>query len=260
MGNDHAQVQWSRSQVERALWRYTVTYGNWGTDPEKRADDVPRVFRSRIKKLLNLDRNPVHPPPNKDTWAFFDSPPQGTGSQERFSTMHVFNLGIALDLLNVGCKQSEIVFHIQWSRLRLNDIFEKIHVSPQHLSPVHGTQRKQLLHSQYPGSKPLQLTRNGQPNADFSIWWLLQRIESKELYPRFEATTKDGKSRPLFFEPKVLHGLEEASRYLYEHRAQYRHLVMIELADLALTLPRYLAEAPTVRRGRPAEHGRKRNN
>ena len=32
----------------------------------------------------------------------------------------------------------------------------------------------------------------------------------------------------------------------------YRHAILIEIADPALTLPVYLAETPVVRRGRPS--------
>ena len=101
----NTKPQWKRTQIEAALWRYVVTARNWGADFDGLTANIPTVFRSRIKKLLNMDRIPALTPwgqPKDDKWAFYDSPGEGLGSEDRFSTEHAFLIGIALDLVNEG--------------------------------------------------------------------------------------------------------------------------------------------------------------
>lgn len=250
---------WTRSQVEHALWRHIVTHKDWGTDPNKLVDRMPQVFRSRVKKLLNLDRIPdMTPWPDllKDIWAFYDGPPQGTGSEERFSTVHVFVLGIALDLLNVGLKQSEVIFFVKHAREFLEKALIEIHNETDWIAPVHRTTRQLSLHRDHPKSSPIFLEQKSQPFADFTAWMIVQRIENQEIFPLLKEKKRDPNS-PLFMNPEFIVGLEGLKERLFRRGSSYRHGIFIELADSALTLPEYLAEAPTVRRGRPVEHGRK---
>ena len=61
---DHHERCWRRNQMELALWRYAVTSRQWGTDGGSGVDleKVPMVFRSRVKKMLNMDRIPAITP------------------------------------------------------------------------------------------------------------------------------------------------------------------------------------------------------
>ncbi len=115
--------------MEDALWRFAVTARYWGEDPNKSALQVPAVFRSRVKKLLNMDRIPEFRPwkdAGKDQWAFYDGPGEGPGSDDTYRTEHVFVMGVGLDLLSEGLKPSEIVFVLRHVREKLERAYRQI--------------------------------------------------------------------------------------------------------------------------------------
>ena len=125
---EHARPRWQRNQAEAALWRYVTTAPNWGADWDGLASATPSVFRSRIKKLLNRDRSPDQlslTEEQEGKWAFYDTPGEGIGSETRFSTRHVYLMGIGLDLINAGLKQSEVVFFLRDTRLTLEAAFRR---------------------------------------------------------------------------------------------------------------------------------------
>ncbi len=250
---DHHRRLWRRNQMEAALWRYVVTYKNWGGDWEGRAASIPSVFRSRIKKMLNIDRIPEMTPSAgfpEDRWVFYDEPGEGTGSEDRFSAVHAFLMAVALDLLNIGLKQSEVMFFLKHTRPMLEGAFDRIHRRPGAIAPVTGSGRQRRFAKHYRGVKPIWIDRERAPLADFTVWMVVRRFETKELYPQFEEKTK-GKTIPFFLEPKICFGIEAVKQEVFTHLNGYRHPVTVELADSALTIPQYLAEAPSIGRGRP---------
>ena len=112
--------------MEDALWRFAVTARDWGSDQNEFASKVPAVFRSRVKKLLDMDRIPELRPwklAGKDQWAFYDGAGDGSGSDQTFRTEHVFVMGVGLDLLSQGLKPSEIVFVLRHIRAELECLF-----------------------------------------------------------------------------------------------------------------------------------------
>jgi len=239
--------------MEAALWRYAVTARNWGADWDKQVSQVSLKFRSRIKKLLNMDRIPELTPwgqPGKNKWAFYDRAGEGFGSEDSFSTKHVFLMGIGLDLVNEGLKHSEVVFFLRHVRPKLEAAFDEIHMRPGAIAPVSGSNRQLYRFDNDASSEPIWLDRRKNPIADWTAWILIQRYEAKEIYTRFEELSQ-GRSIPLFIEPEFYFGLEAVKERMFKHLPDFRHLLLIEIADLALTIPKYLAEAPEVRRGRP---------
>src|SRR5882762_5302910 len=248
----NSKPRWRRNQMEAALWRYAVTAPNWGGDWSKLAQKMPAVFRSRIKKLLNMDRIPGLTPwgqEDEKIWAFYDSPGEGAGSEERFSTQHAFLMGIGLDLVNEGLKQSEVVYFLRHLREKLEAAFDQIHRRPGAIAPVSGSDRQLHRFEENGSSEPIHLGRH-HPLADRTVWMIIRRQEAKETYPRFLELTQ-GREIPLFFEPEFYFGLEAVKERVFEQLPGFRHLILVEIADLALTLPRYLEEAPAVGRGRP---------
>ena len=257
MVNHHTGV-WRRNQLVAALWHYLATARDWGGDQHGLAESVPRVFRSRVKKMLDLDRLPHLLPWEEnqlppDQWAFYDQAGEGTGSEERFSTVHAFNMGLALQMLNIGLKQSEVIFVLKWARPDLEAVFKKIHAQPGALAPVSDTRRQSHEHKHYPSSKPIWLEDKKSPEADFTVWMLLQRVETKELHPSSGERATEGQAPPMFMAPEFCFGLEAVKTYVFKHLNDFPHLVLLELADLALTLPRELAQAPAIGRGRPGK-------
>ena len=94
-----------RGQVEWALWRAFTQYRSQGDVP-------PQIFRTRIKRLLDLDRDPGADATKAASIApfAFVAPVDGSGVEAAYAPFDVFCLGLALDLLDVGFKQSEIVY------------------------------------------------------------------------------------------------------------------------------------------------------
>ena len=89
---------------------------------------MPVVFRTRIKRLLELDRSMDLP--DVDGLAFQDAKPEGRGVEVAFTSSNVFALALGLDLLDMGYKQAEIVFLLQHIRDSLIAIHEYIMKSP----------------------------------------------------------------------------------------------------------------------------------
>ncbi|MCC7146100.1 MAG: hypothetical protein IT443_06610 [Phycisphaeraceae bacterium] len=244
---------WRRNQMEAALWRYAVTLRHWGGDPDHLAGRVPQVFRSRIKKMLNMDRDASLTPWKDldDKWAFYDQPGAGTGSEERFSNVHVFMMSLALDLLDIGLKQSEVIFFLKHTRPALQAAYDQIHRRTGCIAPVSGSSRQRRLARHYTASEPIRLGSDTAQMADFTAWLVIRREENEKAYPGFRR--KVGKvDIPLFMKPKLFFGLEAVKEEIFLHLSGYPHAMVIEIADRALTLEQYLAYTPAIGRGRSA--------
>ena len=109
-----SQETYGRGQVEWALWRsFARAHGNAG--------DMPAVFHTRIKRLLDIDRDldlTGQEIPPKTDYAFV-LPPSAEGAEAEYRAVDAFCLAIALDLLDSGFKQSEIVFLMRYLRPEL---------------------------------------------------------------------------------------------------------------------------------------------
>lgn len=248
---------WRRGQMEYALWRYYATYKNRGADPDRLTTSLPSVFTSRIKKMLNMDRIPkltAWETKLEDQWAFYDSAGEGTGSEEQFSVLHAFMMGLALDLLNDGMKHSDAIFLLKHERPRMQKIFDEIYNCKGVVAPVNGTMRQRLRFEDFPNAEPIWTKHDSAPSADFTVWMLVRRSEMYEVYPTLPDEFSDEKV-PFFMESNFVFGLEDLKKEIFVHLNSYRHVLIIELADLALTLPKFLEEAPRRDRGRPKLEG-----
>ena len=85
---------------------------------------------------------------------------------------------------------------------------------------------------------------------------IVRRFETKEVYDGRDTNHK-ARKLPLFLEPKFFFGLEAVKEDLFLHVNDHRYCVLVELADLAKTLPGYLAASPTIGRGRPLRPDRR---
>ena len=98
-------MTYKRGQVEWALWRAFTLARSPGDGP-------PSIFRTRVKRLLDLDRefdtSEMEVPPTC-AFAFVEPSDGGSGFETQYAPFDVFCLAIGLDLLDVGFKQGEIV-------------------------------------------------------------------------------------------------------------------------------------------------------
>jgi hypothetical protein len=213
--------KWLRNQIEEGLWKYLSSVSNWGN--QNGIPEVPQVFKSRVKKLLNLDRNNGN---EKGVWVFYDSIGGGTGTQELYSDFHVFNMAIALNMLSTGFKQSEIIFFLQHIQDALKENYGIIR-SGDSIAPICGT------------------NRNCIENA-IPVFMLINRVEMQEMWPGSDT------NGPIIMAPYFVKGTKDLQKEISTKPNLYTAFIIIEIADAALSLPDILESIPAAKRGRPS--------
>lgn len=245
--------KYRRGQLDPVLWKYLSSSRKWGAIGPEGPDAIPSRFRSRIKKLLNLDRVPGMVSwtdfPD-DRWAFYDEEAEGTGSEERFSALHGFLLAVALDMVHLGLKQPDVVFILKSIRPWLEDVLLEIHDTPGVYAPVSDTARRPRSFEANSSLQPIRLKGKKIALEDASVWMILRRHGIEELDPR-RVKPGNEKTAPIYESPDIAFGLEALKRELFTHLADSRQVMLVELADAAITIPRLLEAEPEVGRGRP---------
>lgn len=227
---------YGRGQVEWALWR-SFTRTRYGTG------DVPQIFRTRIKRLLDIDRDldlsdaEVTP---KVEFAFV-GPPTPEGAEAAYRAVDAFCLAIALDLLDAGYKQSEVVFLMRYLRPDLDARFLAL------LDPPSLIDRQRYRAEDFPDLPSFE--HRGRRYADRRLFVLLQKIELTEIIP---AVSDRGSRQPVILEPVFCEGVEALGAELSESMPDHRRAAtVLELAATAQSVQAWLFEAPVIRRGRP---------
>lgn len=225
---------YGRGQVEWALWS---TFTGKFNPPL-----MPKIFATRIKKLLELDRNldlsKMEAPPDCE-FAFAPLPVDGT--EIAYKPIDAFCLAIALDLLDAGYKQSEVVFIMQYLRRPLEKQMPQIHNEPSLLD------RQRNRAEDYPGY-PTTFSRNLEI-ADARVFLIIRKIEMVEIIP--ETDTKVSK-HPTFLEPKFCRGVDGLTNKIDKMLPSSRRTAtIIEIARTAQAVRASLDKAPVIRRGRP---------
>lgn len=212
-----AKALFRRGQVELALWQWFSGYG-------KDVEPAP-IFIGRIKKLLELDRGDAVPAGMGGVpaarYAFHDRRPAGRGTEVAFRPFNAFCLAVAIDLLDIGFKQSEVVFLLRHIRLELEARFSTVMVYP----PAVGMKSED----------------------DRRLFMGLRRVELTEQFP--EATRPSG---PVTLHPTFSRFADGPAKLLANLGYRNRSLIVIELAETAVLVTRYLHQAPVVKRGRPS--------
>jgi hypothetical protein len=226
---------YKRGQIEWALWR-AIMLGRWsGGEP-------PAIFKTRIKRLLDLDRGlPVDG--EVAAHAFLADDGGGSGFEAQYAPFDVFCLGVALDLLDIGFKQGEIVLVMRHVRTELARWFPRALARPSLID------RQNHLAKSYP-DLPVIERPDRAPLADARIFLLLNRIELTEV---LSASSGKGKSeKPVVLAPVVCSGIaglhDELNKLMPLHR---RTIIVIEIVALAQAIAGFLTKAPLVARGRP---------
>lgn len=220
---------YKRGQVEWALWRFFCVKPDARTKP-------PIVFNTRIKRLLELDRAGIK---NAPGFAFSDSATSGRGSDATFSAFDAFCLAVAMDLLDAGFKQSEIIFFLTHVRPSLSKEYKYISRFP--FPP-----RQQTAAEDYPNLPSYKF--GDRKNADTRVFMVTRKIELKEI---FSNDQKQEMKKPLLLRPDFFRGIEKLTKAMNKNSNYYRKATLVELYETAYEIDRLLKKAPEFRRGRP---------
>lgn len=220
---------YKRGQVEAALWNL---FNNQGAA----AGPEPRIFSTRIKRLLDIDRQRDD---EKVGFAFIETAPGNKGQDISFSAFNTFCLAIALDLLDAGFKQSEVVFLMRHIRGRLQIEFEQI---MKHPPPVGNPKSADDA-----PNKPSY--REGKMRyADYRVFVAIQKVEFTEVFPALKSNSD--KKEPVIFQPNIYHGIEDLTKDLNKMDYGFRKTMLLEIAYTAARITEFLKEAPITKRGR----------
>ena len=231
-----AKEIYGRGQVEWALW-CSFARASFNTG------DVPQIFRTRIKRLLEIDRDldlsEAEVPPKAD-YAFAPRPTIESGDVA-YRAVDAFCLAIALDLLDAGFKQAEIVFLMRYLRPELQKRFPALLVPPSLIS------RQRFRARDYPDLPSYK--KGGDSFADRRLFVILQKVELTEIGP---ASSRPRHLGPTFLEPVFCKGVTELGATLHDTMPNRRRTVtVLEVAATAQAVQEYLTAAPVIRRGRP---------
>lgn len=229
--------KYGRGQVEWSLWR---CFG-YLRFPE--LTDAPKMFRTRIKRLLEIDReldlSETEEPPTAD-FAFAPLPSDETG-EVSYRAEDAFCLSIALDLLDAGFKQAEIVYLMRYMREELAERFAGLLLLPSMLD------RQRHFASAHPGVPSYE--QNGHRYADSRVFAIIRKVEITEVAP--SPDLRESKY-PVFVQPTFCAGIEELATTLGKHMPWHRRSVtVLEITTNAQAIAMFLEEAPIIRRGRP---------
>ncbi|WP_375462182.1 hypothetical protein [uncultured Enterovirga sp.] len=111
-----------RNQLDGAL--YALFSGPPRSVSERLDQPVPSAFRTRIKRLLELDRD-LAPTVGTD-FAFHDAAAPGKGNDVTYTDYRAFNVAVALELVRFGCKQLEVVEKVLELEPKLRKAFDQI--------------------------------------------------------------------------------------------------------------------------------------
>lgn len=229
-------IDYGRGQVEWALWRSFTPF-------KPVSKEIPKVFLTRIKRLLEIDRktnlDDAEERPGVD-YAFAAPASEDTG-EIAYTHLDAFCLAIALDLLDIGFKQSEVVFLMYYLRPDLEDLL------PTLLNGPSLTDRQRHRAQDNPGYPSYEY--RGMDEADGRVFVIIKKMEIKEVS---QGLRNWNSKIPLFLEPVYCHGIHELADTFrdltpYKRRA----LTVVELASMAQSVAINLEAAPEIRRGRP---------
>lgn len=229
------EASYGRGQVEWALWRsFTIR-------SMTARQEVPKIFRTRIKRLLEIDRHfdfgEAEDPPEAG-YAF--APLADESGEIAYRAVDVFCLAIALDLLDAGFQQSEVVFLMRYLRPELERRF------PELLKPPSLIERQRHRAKDYPHLPAYD--ERGQRYADRRLFMVVRKVEMKEVgTPKYREPYR----LPVFLEPLYCKGLSELTETLDELLTQRRTATVVELGTNAQAVTAFLKQAPVIQRGRP---------
>ncbi len=224
-----------RRQVEWALWQYF-----------SRGRPVPgkplKVFATRIKRLLELDRGQAEIMESEvphARYAFFDVDAEGQGKSIPYSPFNAFCLGVGLDLLDIGFKQSEVVFLLRHIRTDLEKQFDLILAQPP-------APRQRMAPEDRPDCPTYE--EGGNVWADCRVYLIVRKVEMTEVFPGQEARRR--RKEPIIHSPVFCAGINALRDEMHRMNHQDRKALVLELAHTAYMVQGFLFDAPIAKRGR----------
>ncbi len=223
-------LAFKRNQVEWALWQLFV-------DSRPDAGAPPKVFLNRIKRLLDLDRGLGPKDELGFGFAFFDHDGPGLGAEVAYSDYGAFALAVGLDLMDLGFKQAEVVALCRACRKKLQREFRHALARPPAPPSF-------VLADDRPEGPTYE--KNGSLFADCWIFMIMQKIDITEALPE----PPKSKGKATLMAPRFARGRTALNERLGEMPHYYRKAFIIELAETAVLVTRWLDQAPLIKRGR----------
>jgi hypothetical protein len=190
---------YKRGQAVLALW-----YAFAG--PFRAANPVvPSAFVRRVGKFIELGVGSDERP--------------GAGTDIGFDLAAVFEIGIALNLQDMGLNQLEVARFVMMYRQQLREALGEIDLTPGQGLPFIMVLRARAA------TEPVRFT-DTLPMGSFS---------GKQI---------------TWYEPEFVKGIESLSKRLEQLQGRDCKRLVIEIRDLALSLARYLPRMPAKKRGR----------
>ena len=166
---------------------------------------MPSAFARRVGKFIELGVGSDERP--------------GAGTDILFDLAAVFEIGIALDLQDIGLNQLEVARFIMTYRRQLRAELAAIDLTPDQGPPVI------MLIRARAATEPVRFT---------------------ETLPMGFSSGK----QITWYEPKFVEGIESLGKQLEKLGNRDRKRLVIEIRDLALSLARYLPQMQAKKRGR----------
>lgn len=231
-----SEATYRRGPMDWALWR-RFTEGRSGA-----LKDPPNAFRTRTKKFLDLDREPLTDVYGKPAFAFGDGEKPGKGSDRAFTHFDGTCLAIAHDMMDSGLKQTEIIFVLKHSRPAIRHFYDRIMKGND---PVARTAR---LPKDYP-EWPTYKDESGVEKVDWRVFLVLKR---SEFTGRYGERIRAGRPEvePEFNVLDFCCGVDDLRAFLNEEMWRFRKAYIGEIAHPARRLAAWLEKAPEVKRGR----------
>lgn len=221
---------YKRNQAEWALWQFFAS--------NTPAALPPKIFLTRIKRLLDLDRSMGHQGDRGLVFAYFEDDGPGLGAEVAYSPYGVFALALGLDMLDAGYKQAEVVELCRACRGKLERQFRLAIKNP----PVPGEHIGVEDRPGCPTYRWLDIDC-----ADCWIFMVMQKVEMTEVLPQ---RAPKRRRKAVLMEPGFYRGREALNKELATMPSYYRKAFVMELAETAVQINSHLADAPLVKRGR----------
>jgi hypothetical protein len=189
---------YKRGQAVLALWHTFA--GPFRGDPV-----VPSAFARRVGKFIELGVGSDERP--------------GAGTDLLFDLAAVFEIGIALDLQDIGLNQLEVARFIMTYRRQLREALAAIDLTPGQGPPVI------MLIRARAATEPVRFT---------------------ETLPKGFSSGK----QITWYEPEFVEGIKSLGKQLEKLGNRDCKRLVIEIRDLALSLARYLPQMQAKKRGR----------
>lgn len=206
--------RFQRGQVDESLWALFR--------PDQSA--APPRFLGRVRKLIDVDRKAEvlsgAQSAHAAQHAFHTKSPRGQGYEAEFTAFDAFCLAVALDLLDLGFKQAEVVFLIRHIRAELERMFGAILRDP-------------------PAGRMTQAT-------DKRVFMAVGKVELVE-----RTGPSASASAPFILKPQFARGLEQASDLVDRLGYGERKTILLEIGNTAVLLCNALVETPVRPKGRP---------